>query len=235
MKKKFLMLIIVAVIGAIVLVGCDNKGEALQENNQIEESIENKEKDEEVEEDEVDIEENIEDIEKTMENTDDIESDTEENLSDGKTEENIIDETVELEIEEKIDDKSETNTLNETNSAFYEWIHKDTEAEGVAYYTEIFGVSEAELRTWNRDQWLKAEEKYWASMSDSNSDDVCYSIMAPDWCTGYISCSYGTTVYDVLLEEGCLNYKTIMLNGVVVTDLQNTVLPKGIENDIDVR
>jgi len=58
-----------------------------------------------------------------------------------------------------------------TNPAFYDWVSKETEEADIKWYVENFGVSEAELRTWDNAKWQKAMDDWLNKALHSGSHD----------------------------------------------------------------
>ena len=58
-----------------------------------------------------------------------------------------------------------------TNPAFYDWVSKETEEADIKWYVENFGVSEAELRTWDNTKWQKAMDDWLSKALHSGSYD----------------------------------------------------------------
>lgn len=58
-----------------------------------------------------------------------------------------------------------------TNPAFYDWVSKETEEADIKWYVENFGVSEAELRTWDNAKWQKTMDDWLNKALHSGSSD----------------------------------------------------------------
>ena len=58
-----------------------------------------------------------------------------------------------------------------TNPAFYDWVSKETEEADIKWFVENFGVSEAELRTWDNTKWQKTMDDWLNKALHSGSSD----------------------------------------------------------------
>ncbi len=58
-----------------------------------------------------------------------------------------------------------------TNPAFYDWVSKETEEADIKWFVENFGVSEAELRTWDNTKWQKTMDDWLSKALHSGSYD----------------------------------------------------------------
>ncbi len=108
-----------------------------------------------------------------------------------------------------------------TNPAFYNWVSKDNEDADIAWFTENFGATEAELRTWDEEQWDYAMYVWMYGEAPSNKKTIGYDVCVDG--LGFAEEYYieAETVYDVLIAAEFYKYheiKELYVNGVLIED-----------------
>ncbi len=244
MKKRlfFLTLSMVLVLG---LGGCGSEG-TTEDETMVSEEIgdEYGETTEELVEEEEEATGEATDEESTEETTEEAtdeestEETTEEATGEESTEETTEEATGEESTEETTEEATdeelteETTTASseasvpiqsevETNPAFYDWVSRENEAADIAWFTENFGATEAELRTWTSEQWDYAMYVWMYGEAPSNKKTIGYDVCVDG--LGFAEEYYieAETVYDVLIEAGFYNYhgiEELYVNGVLMND-----------------
>lgn len=139
-------------------------------------------------------------------------------------------------------------SVDNTNPAFYKWVTKETEEDDIAWYVENFGVSEAELRTWDDEQWQTVTDdwlnkatngRYDNEYTESTYKRIGYTVSEGGMAFSEEYRMEAETVYDVLVEAEFYEYHDeigkLYINGVLIEDdPQNVPINNGDEISIEV-